>query len=87
MTNRIRSVLKQFFPMALDALERGGKHRLDSAACRVILAAAPTPSHARRLTLSQVRSLLRQAGRTRGIEPGASSPEPSSCATSCDRAR
>jgi transposase len=68
MTNRIRGVLKQFFPAAIEAFERGGKHRLDSAACRTILAATPTPGAARRLTLSQLRSLLRRAGRSRGID-------------------
>ena len=68
MTNRIRAVLKQFFPAAIDAFERGGKHRLDSAACRTILSAASTPAAARRLTLTQLRSLLRRAGRSRGID-------------------
>jgi Transposase len=68
MTNRIRAVLKQFFPAAIDAFERGGKHRLDSAACRTILSAASTPTAARRLTLTQLRSLLRRAGRSRGID-------------------
>jgi transposase len=68
MTNRIRAVLKQFFPAAIDAFERGGKHRLDSAACRTILRAASTPAAARRLTLTQLRSPLRRAGRSRGID-------------------
>jgi hypothetical protein len=44
MSNRIRAVLKQFFPAAIDAFDHGGKHRLDSPACRAILAAAPTPA-------------------------------------------
>jgi transposase len=68
LSNRVRAVLKQFFPAAIEAFDRGGKHRLDSPACRVILAAAPTPTAARRLTLAQLRALLRRAGRTRGIE-------------------
>jgi transposase len=68
LTNRIRAVLKQFFPAALDAFERGGKHRLDSAACRVILSAAPTPTAAAKLSGSRLAGLLRRAGRTRGIE-------------------
>src|SRR5688500_8954768 len=68
MTNRIRAVLKQYFPAAIAAFDRGGKHRVDSAACRVVLAAAPTPSSAARLSLTQLGSLLRRAGRTRGID-------------------
>jgi transposase len=70
-TNRVRAVLRAFFPAAIAAFERGGKHRLDSAACRVILAAAPTPTKAARLSMLQLRSLLRRAGRERGIDPEA----------------
>ena len=35
---------------------------------RAILAAAPTPGDAARLTLAQLRALLRKAGRSRGID-------------------
>ncbi|WP_297660657.1 transposase [Pseudonocardia sp.] len=48
ITNRIRSLLKAYFPAAVAAFERGGKHRLESASCRTILAAAPTPHEAAR---------------------------------------
>ena len=68
MSNRLRAVLKQYFPAAIVAFDRGSKHRLDSAACRTILAATPTPEAAARLTLAQLRSLLRRAGRSRGID-------------------
>ena len=68
MTNRIRAVLKQFFPAALEAFERGGKQRLDSPACRTILADSPDPASASNLSVRRLRSLLRQAGRTRRIE-------------------
>jgi hypothetical protein len=68
MSNRVRALLKQFFPTAIVAFDRGGKHRLDSAACRTVLAAAPTPTTARRLTQTQLRGLLRRAGRTRGVD-------------------
>jgi hypothetical protein len=50
-SNRIRAVLKQFFPAAID---------------RTILSTASTPAAARRLTLTQLRSLLRRAGRSPG---------------------
>jgi hypothetical protein len=41
-------LLRIFFPAALPAFERGGRHRMDSSAARVILAAAPTPAMAPR---------------------------------------
>jgi transposase len=67
MTNRVRCLLKQFFPGAIAAFERGGKHRLDSPACRTILMAASTPTAATKLTQRQLQTLLTRAGRTRGI--------------------
>ncbi len=67
VTNRVRALLKAFFPAALAAFERGGRHRLDSAACRTVLAAAPTPAAARKLTARQLAALLKRAGRQRGI--------------------
>jgi transposase len=68
LTNRIRGTLRRYFPAAIAAFERGGKHRLDSAACRVILYAAPTPAAAGKLSLARLQSLLRRAGRTRSID-------------------
>ena len=67
LTNRIRCLLKTFFPAALNAFERGGKHQLHSPACRTILAMAPTPEAARALTVSRLAAALRRAGRTRSI--------------------
>jgi transposase len=67
ITNRIRTLLRMFFPAALAAFERGGRHRLDSAAARTILRAAPTPAAAGALTVAELVSLLRVAGRQRGI--------------------
>lgn len=68
LTNRVRALLKEFFPAALAAFERGGKHRLDSPAARAILAAAPTPTDARALTPRRLAVLLAKAGRQRGIQ-------------------
>ena len=67
VTHRVRTLLKAFFPAALAAFERGGRHRLDSAACRTILTAAPTPAGAGQLTARQLAALLRRAGRQSGI--------------------
>lgn len=68
LTNRIRSLLKSFFPAALRAFERGGKHQLHSPACRTILAMAPTPTSAARLSRTRLQAALRRAGRSRGID-------------------
>jgi transposase len=68
ITNRIRSLLKAYFPGAVAAFERSGKHRLESASCRTILAAASTPSEAAALTERRLTVLLREAGRKRGID-------------------
>jgi transposase len=68
LTNRIRGVLRRYYPAAIAAFERGGKHRLDSPACRLILRTAPTPSAASKLSRARLQALLRRAGRTRGID-------------------
>lgn len=67
LCNRIRALLKAFFPAALNAFERGGKHQLHSAACRTILQIAPTPADAARMSQARLAAALRRAGRTRGI--------------------
>jgi len=68
VTNRIRALLRAFFPAAVAAFERGGRHRLESASCRTILAVASTPSEAGMLTERRLAGMLRKAGRQRGID-------------------
>jgi transposase len=65
--NQIRSLLKEFYPGALDAFLplSGGLARPEA---RTILTAAPTPTNASRLTRARVRALLVKAGRQRGID-------------------
>jgi transposase len=65
--NKLRSHLREYFPgfAAAFAAARGGIMRPEA---RAILAAAPTPAAAARLTLAQLRSLLKKAGRQRGID-------------------
>jgi transposase len=65
--NRLRSHLREYFPAFLAAFAdaRGGITRPDA---RAILAAAPTPADAAALTLTQLRALLKKAGRSRGID-------------------
>jgi hypothetical protein len=68
--NKLRSHLREYYPGFLAAFAdvKGGIMRPEA---RAILAAAPTPADAARLTLAQLRALLRKAGRSRGIDAGA----------------
>jgi transposase len=63
--NKLRSHLREYYPgfLAAFADAKGGIMRPEA---RAILAAAPTPATAARLTLAQLRALLRKAGRSRG---------------------
>ena len=65
--NKLRSHLREYYPgfLAAFADARGGIMRPEA---RAILAAAPTPADAATLTLTQLRALLRKAGRTRSID-------------------
>ncbi|MFI1377213.1 IS110 family transposase [Streptomyces longwoodensis] len=65
MVNRLRSHLREYYPAALAAFHGSGSLGLDSAQARAILAAAPTPAAAARLTRSRLRTLLKRAGRLR----------------------
>lgn len=64
--NKLRSHLREFYPgfLAAFADARGGITRSEA---RTILAAAPTPASGAKLTGSQLQSLLKRTGRTRGI--------------------
>ena len=65
--NKLRSHLREYYPgfLAAFAAAKGGITRPEA---RAVLAAAPTPAQAAALTVAQLRALLRQAGRTRGID-------------------
>jgi transposase len=65
--NKLRSLLREFYPAILQAFasKRGGLLRPET---RALLAAAPTPRAAARLTLAQLRALLRRAGLQRGLD-------------------
>jgi transposase len=64
--NKLRSHLREYYPgfLAAFADARGGITRPDA---RAILAAAPTPAAAAKLTSSQLQALLKRAGRKRGV--------------------
>jgi transposase len=65
--SRLRSHLREYYPgfLAAFADKAGGIVRPEA---RTLLAAAPAPAAAARLTLAQLRALLRKAGRSRGID-------------------
>ena len=65
--NKLRSHLREYYPgfLAAFADASGGIMRPEA---RAILAAAPTPAAAAKLTLTQLRALLKKAGRSRGID-------------------
>ncbi|MFE1902912.1 IS110 family transposase [Streptomyces gardneri] len=65
--NKLRSQLREFYPAILAAFAQH-KHGLCSREARSILAAAPTPASAAKLTRRRLQSLLKQAGRVRGIQ-------------------
>jgi transposase len=68
--NKLRSHLREYYPAFLAAFAeaKGGITRPEA---RVTLAAAPDPAAAARLTLAQLRALLKKAGRSRGIDAAA----------------
>ncbi|GJF32574.1 mini-circle putative transposase for IS117 [Kitasatospora sp. NE20-6] len=65
--NQIRSLLREYYPAALEAFQHkaGGLTRPDA---RAVLTTAPTPARAAKLSLSQLRAALKRAGRQRGID-------------------
>jgi hypothetical protein len=65
--NKLRSHLREYYPgfLAAFASAKGGIMRPEA---RTVLAAAPTPACAAKLTLTQLRGLLKKAGRSRGID-------------------
>jgi transposase len=64
--NKLRSLLREYYPGMLAGFrtDRGGILRPEA---RALLAAAPTPADAARLTPPQLVGLLRQAGRQRRL--------------------
>ena len=65
--NKLRSHLREYYPGFLAAFA-GSYRGILRPDARAILAAAPTPEAGARLTLAQLRALLKKAGRSRGID-------------------
>lgn len=67
IANQVRSLLRCYYPAALQAFlaKQNGLIREDA---RVVLTIAPTPARAAKLTTTQLQAALRRSGRSRGIE-------------------
>ncbi|MEU5242506.1 IS110 family transposase [Streptomyces lydicus] len=65
--NQLRSLLREFYPAALDAFAKW-TNGLCRPEARELLRTAPTPAKAARLTRTQIQAALKRAGRKRGIE-------------------
>ncbi len=65
--NKLRSHLREYFP-GFPAAFQHDREGISSKIARTVLAAAPTPDQAAKLTRVQLRALLKKADRQRGIE-------------------
>ena len=66
--NQIRDLLKDFYPAAIVAFAGLPERRTRAPDARTILAAAPTPAQAAKLTPARLRRLLIKAGRRRDLD-------------------
>lgn len=67
-SNELRSLLREYHPMFLAAFASSSATNLAKPEVRAILAIAPTPAAAAKLTRARVAAALRRAGRKRGVE-------------------
>lgn len=65
---QLRAVLREFYPTFLAAFVGRLPLGIASPEARAVLAIAPTPAAAARLSVSRIVAALRRAGRTRGID-------------------
>jgi transposase len=66
--NELRSLLREYHPGFLEAFAGRGATNLASADARAVLAIAPTPAAAAKLTKSRVVAALRRGGRKRNLD-------------------
>lgn len=67
-TNELRSLLREYHPNFLDAFAGGTVTNLASSDARAVLAIAPSPAAAAKLTKRRVAAALRRGGRQRNID-------------------
>jgi transposase len=66
--NELRSLLREYYPAMLNAFAAKSATNLARPEARAVLAIAPTPAQAMKLTKARVAAALRRAGRRRGID-------------------
>ena len=69
--NELRSTLREFFPTFLATFTRRFALGIASPEARAVLASAPTPAAAAKLSANRIAAALRRAGRSRGIDQAA----------------
>lgn len=67
-SNELRSLLREYYPGFLEAFAGGAATNLATADARAVLAIAPTPAAAAKLSKARIAMALRRAGRQCGIE-------------------
>ncbi|MFE2967043.1 IS110 family transposase [Streptomyces sp. NPDC059340] len=67
MANQLRSLLREYYPAALDAFATWQNGLCRAEACE-LLKLAPTPAKAARLSRTQITAALKRAGRKRGVD-------------------
>lgn len=67
-SNELRSLLREYYPTFLSAFADKSVTNLAKPEARAVLALAPTPAHAAKLTRARIAAALRRAGRQRGID-------------------
>lgn len=66
--NELRSMLREFFPTFLATFTKRFPLGIASPEARAVLAIAPTPRAAAKLSTNRIAAALRRAGRSRGID-------------------
>ncbi|MEU6188104.1 hypothetical protein [Nocardia sp. NPDC047038] len=67
-SNELRSILREYYPPFLDAFAGKSATNLAKPDARAVLAIAPTPAHAAKLTKTRIATALRRAGHQRCID-------------------
>lgn len=69
--NELRSMLREFFPTFLAAFTKRFPLGIASPEARTVLAIAPTPGAAAKLSTNRIAAALRRAGSSRGVDQAA----------------
>jgi transposase len=69
--HQLRSLLREFYPTFLEMFTGRFTLGIASPEARAVLAIAPTPAAAAKLSVSRIAAALRRAGRSRGIDSAA----------------